>query len=666
MSARRIAPWAAVLVTIASATVALVLDAHAGEHADGAVAAVPWIAATFASVGIGFLVATRRPGNPIGWLLLVNGLVLILHAVVSTYVNYAVQEDPGALPGGEWAVLIEQRSWPTLFVAFTAIAFVFPDGRLLPTRRWRRMAIVGIASFAVLIVVALFEREKYPAELAHMASPLPELPEALVGIAFMLSALGTLVTLVASVVAVGTRMRRSTGVERQQLKWLAYAAALVPASVLACFVENRVTGNEGIVTTVGTGVALGAFPLGVGIAVLRYRLYEIDRLINRTLVYALLTAGLAATFALVSLSVGVAIGSGSTVATAAATLAVAALFGPLRSRVQLAVDRRFDRARYDALRRIVRFLEDLRAGRAAPEEIGAVLAEAVGDPGLELLFWLPDEAIHVDADGREAEPAVGSGRVCTPVRRGDLPLASIVHDAALAERPDLLDGVIRWAGLAVEIGRLRVEVRRRLAEVEDSRARIVTAGYEERRRLERDIHDGAQQRLVSIGLALRHVQGRLPGDGEEAALLHETVAEVGRAIDELRELARGVRPPGLDDGLGPALGQLASRSRLRTSVEATKERFDDRIETAAYFVASEALANAAKHAGASSVRIVAARQNGTLKVSVRDDGVGGARPGEGTGLAGIADRVAALGGHLSVDSPAGAGTVVTAELPCAS
>ena len=252
------------------------------------------------------------------------------------------------------------------------------------------------------------------------------------------------------------------------------------------------------------------------------------------------------------------------------------------------------------------------------------------------------------------------------MRRGALSLGTVVHDPALGERPDLLDSVIGAAGLAIEIARLRVEVRRQLAEVEESRARIVTAGYEERRRLERDLHDGAQQRLVSIGLALRHAQAQLPTGSAPAATLDATVAELARAIEELRELARGVRPAGLDDGLAHALRELASRSRLRTSVEVTEERFGDTIETAAYFVASEALANAAKHAGASHVLLRAARSNGSLVVSVDDDGVGGAAPSGGSGLAGMADRVAALGGVVTVVSPAGRGTVVTAELPCGS
>ena len=192
----------------------------------------------------------------------------------------------------------------------------------------------------------------------------------------------------------------------------------------------------------------------------------------------------------------------------------------------------------------------------------------------------------------------------------------------------------------------------------------MTAGYEERRRLERDLHDGTQQRLVSIGLALRHVQGRLPTSSREAEELDASVAELGDAIGELRELARGVRPAGLDDGLGSALRELGSRSPLRVRIKATRERFDDRLETAAYFVASEALTNAAKHANASVVTVSAARRNGKLVVSIRDDGVGGAVTSEGSGLDGMSDRVAALGGSITLASPPGQGTIVTAELPC--
>jgi signal transduction histidine kinase len=589
--------------------------------------------------------------------------VLTTLGVAGAYADYAVLEDPGALPGGDWAVLFSERGWPALFVAVTAIAYVFPDGRL-PSPRWRRVAILAAASFAVLIVVALVSTDRYSERFRAVSSPLPDLPESVVSVPFLISGLGAFAGLVAAVLALRLRFKRSSGVERLQLKWLAYAAGLVPAAVVASIIESSIAGGEGAVTAIATSLALTAIPVAIGIAVMRYRLYDIDRLVNRTLVYVTMTAGLAAIFAAVSLVLGVAIGSGSTLPTAAATLAVALVFGPLRSRVQILVDRRFDRARYEGLRKIERFLAELRAGRAAPEATGEVMADAIGDPSLELFFWLPAEQIHVDASGRAVEELPAAGAARTPVRRGALQLATVVHDRALGWRPDLLESVIGAAGLAIEIARLRVEVRRRLAEVEESRARIVTAGYQERRRLERDLHDGAQQRLVSIGLALRHVQGRLPAPSREAEELDATVAALAEAIEELRELARGVRPAGLDDGLAAALRELAARSPLATTVDATLERFDDSLETAAYFVASEALTNAAKHADASDVSVSAGRRNGNLVVSVRDDGLGGAVPSEGSGLAGMIDRVAALGGTLTVDSPPGRGTLVTAELPC--
>ena len=653
-------PW------IAAAGISLLLvsggllDALSG-HGVGLATALAWSAVALISTGFGLLVATRRRRHPIGWLLLANGAVLAAIAFGSGYAVYAVLGHPGALPGGIWAVLLSDRLWPLLFASVTAIAWVFPDGRL-PSPRWRPWALGAGVSYAVLTVCTLLANEPYSAPFSEVTDrPLPQLPESVIGVPMTIAGLGSIGALVGAVAAVRARLRRSTGIERSQLRWLAYAAAFIPATVAACLVEIAVTGDDGAVTTAGTVLALTAVPAAVGTAILRYRLYEIDRLINRTLVYVALSAALAAVFAAISLGAGVAVGSGSTVATAAATLAVALLFGPLRARVQLLVDRRFDRDRYAGLQTVERFLDELRAGRAAPEATGAMLAEALGDPDLELRFRL-DGDVEVDATGRAVEDPDPAARVRTPVRRGGLPLATVLHDPALAERPDLLDSTIGAAGLAIEIARLRVEVRRQLAEVEASRARIVTAGYEERRRLERDLHDGAQQRLVSIGLALRHLQHRLP----DPAPVDAVVIEVSRAIEELRELARGVRPAGLDDGLGHALRELAARSRLKTRIDVTDERFEDRIETAAYFVASEALTNAAKHARAETVAVAATRRNGSLVVRVRDDGVGGAVPSEGSGLAGITDRVAALGGSVSVSSPPGAGTEVVAELPCGS
>jgi signal transduction histidine kinase len=591
--------------------------------------------------------------------------VLTVMGIAETYAAYALLEDPGALPGADWGVLISERAWPLLFAPLTAIAWVFPDGRL-PGPRWRPYAIAAVIAFAVFTVLALLSTEPYSDRFPGASSPLPELSTWVADAVRTIAGLGALASMFAGAAAVVIRFRRSSGVEREQVKWFAFAAALVPAAVVICLGEIAITGRDGPVTLAAFLAVLVAVPLAIGVAVMRYRLFEIDRLISRTLVYVALSAGLVAVFAAVSLVLGVVIGSGSSVATAAATLTVALLFGPLRRRLQLLVDRRFDRARYAGLRTVERFLADLRDGRAAPEDTESVLAEALGDPGLKLLFRLPGGEDEVDAAGRTVRGVDGSGHARTPVERGGAPLATLVHDAALAERPDLVESVVTAAGLAIEIARLGIEVRRQLAEVEESRARIVTAGYEERRRLERDLHDGAQQRLVSIGLSLRHAQAQLPEASPASGTLDAAVGELARAIGELRELARGVRPAGLDDGLARALGELVSRSPLPASVEVTEERFADSVETAAYFVASEALANAAKHAGASRVVVRAARRNGSLVVSVGDDGVGGAVPSTGSGLAGMADRVAALGGSVRVESPPGRGTVVTAELPCGS
>ena len=246
---------------------------------------------------------------------------------------------------------------------------------------------------------------------------------------------------------------------------------------------------------------------------------------------------------------------------------VAVAFRPLRGRVQDAVDRRFSRARYDALRRIASFLEDLRAGRAAPEQIEPVLREVLSDPGLELRFFLPESELYVDSRERpvsERRRTDAYGRpLRAPASRSDM----VVHDPIDEERPGLLEEVVEAAGLAIEIARLRVELRRQLDEVEASRARIVSAGYEERRRIERDLHDGAQQRLVSVGLALRHAQRELRSPERPAG---RSTARSGTSPLRSRNCASslgGSDRAQLDEGLAAALRDLAARAPLRVEVE---------------------------------------------------------------------------------------------------
>ena len=253
------------------------------------------------------------------------------------------------------------------------------------------------------------------------------------------------------------------------------------------------------------------------------------------------------------------------------------------------------------------------------------------------------------------------------MQRAGAPLAIVLHNAPPDEPAGMLREMVEEAGLAIEIARLRAELRRQLQEVEASRARIVAAGYEERRRIERDLHDGAQQRLVSIGLALRHAQHELapPPDATSAAL-DGAVRELALAIEELRELAQGVRPARLDDGLASALGELAARSPLPVDVNASAERFPADIEAAAYFIACEGLTNAVKHARATRVTVTAERTDGKLVISISDDGIGGANTSRGSGLSGLSDRVQAHRGALRLERGDGAGTTLVAELPCGS
>ena len=407
--------------------------------------------------------------------------------------------------------------------------------------------------------------------------------------------------------------------------------------------------------------------VAVGIAVVRYRLYAIERMINRTLVYVTLTLLLAAAYGATALVVGIAIGRGSDWVAAAGTLVAALAFRPLRARVQAIVDRRFDRARSDGLRAMRAFENDVREGSRAPEEIGTVLARALRDPLAEVIFWLPASETYATAAGDLARELPEDGRARSEITREGVLTAVVLHDPALLHRRATLQDVLAAGALSAEIARLRVELRLQLQEVQASRVRIVEAGYEERRRLERDLHDGAQQRLVSLGLQIRRMQRSLPPESRVLApALDQIVGEVGSAIGDLRQIAAGVRPARLDDGLAAALHDLARSAPIPVDVHAPIGRVSASVEAAAYFVVCEALTNTVKHAGASRVSLAARRENGTLVVHVADDGIGGARARRGSGLAGLGDRVSAHGGTLVIASPDGGGTRIEVAIPCDS
>jgi len=648
----RITAWAVALTTCAIFA-GLVLG-WGPELTDDERWAYPLAFVALAPAIVGLLIAIRQPRNVIAWILLVGS--------VSSSPFYLYIPDEG------WSLQFSRAMWPLLYAWPIAVTYVFPNGRLL-TRRWRWVAAGAIFSFVAFLTVAMFDNDPFDPPRSAVHNPMAGVhhPGWLdwIWVPFWI---GTLASLFAGAIAIRLRLRRSSGVERLQTLWIAWAAILIPLGLLTCFAGwgIGVPFADAAVLVILMLIPI-ALAVSVGTAVIRYRLYAIERLVNRTAVYGALTLLLAAMYIAITLVAGVAVGRGSDWVTAGATLVVALSFRPLRARVQGIVDRRFDRARSDGLRAVQEFENDVREGTRAPEEIGAVLAQALRDPLAELVFWLPESETYATSSGQLVAALPDDGRARSEITREGALTGVLLHDPALLERRSSLRDILAAGALSAEIARLRVEVRLQLQEVQASRVRIVEAGYEERRRLERDLHDGAQQRLVSLGLQIRRMQRSLPREaGILAPALDQIVNEVGSAIGDLRQIAAGVRPARLDDGLAAALHDLARTAPIPVDVEAAIGRVAASVEAAAYFVVCEAITNAVKHSSATRIELTARREKGTLRVSVVDDGVGGARARRGSGLAGLDDRISAHGGTLAIASPQGGGTRIDVALPCDS
>jgi signal transduction histidine kinase len=309
---------------------------------------------------------------------------------------------------------------------------------------------------------------------------------------------------------------------------------------------------------------------------------------------------------------------------------------------------------------------ELRAN-PAPEQLRDALAHALRDPSVTLGYWLPEYETYADLDGQPIELPDDGGRATTLVERDGAQLAALVHDAALREEPALLEAVCAAAELALENARLQSEVRARLEELRGSRARILEAAQTERQRLERDLHDGAQQRLVTLSMELGALGARLDANQETRQALDQVRRQVVESLQELRELARGIHPAVVTaHGLEVALKSLVARTSgpVRLSL-ALAGRMPEAVEVAAFYLVSETLTNVARHANASNVTVDLRQADGALVIEVVDDGVGGANTDGGSGLRGLADRVETLGGRLRVWSPTGGGTRIRAEIPCA-
>lgn len=338
-----------------------------------------------------------------------------------------------------------------------------------------------------------------------------------------------------------------------------------------------------------------------------------------------------------------------------ATLPLALLAGLLRTRLDQA--------------RVGRLVVEL-SGVQRPSVNRQAMAAVLHDPTVQLVHWSAELDAYLDDDGVPVElPADESGRAVSLLEREGQPIGALVHDPALRDQPGLVRAVAAAAQMAVENENLAAELKVQLLEVEASRARIIAAADEERRRLEHDLHDGAQQRLLTLSFALKTAARRAQDypDDELTGALTSAEEQLRLGLAELRELAHGIRPPALTQGgLGAALESLAERAPIPVTVaSAPSSRYPQAVESTAYFVVSEALANAYKHAEAGQATVRAWEEDGELVVEVIDDGVGGADPGRGAGIRGLMDRVAALRGCLEVESATGRGTRLVARMPCA-
>jgi signal transduction histidine kinase len=303
-------------------------------------------------------------------------------------------------------------------------------------------------------------------------------------------------------------------------------------------------------------------------------------------------------------------------------------------------------------------------GEAKSGTVRGQLSRALGDPSLEIGYWLPDRAGFVDAAGRVLSlPDAGSGRSVTVVEGEGQPVAALVHDPAVLADPGLLEAVTAAAQLAAVNARLRAEVQVRVEELAASRRRILAARDEERRRLERRLHEGAEAQLGKLAVTLRRGQGLAAGEQTRNQIAHAQ-EQLGRTLEELRRLAQGLHPRVLaEQGLADALAALAKDVPVPVDLKVASTQLPQRVAVVAYFVCAEALTNIAKHAAAARVTVAITAADGRLRVEITDDGVGGADPRRGSGLRGLADRVETLGGTLQVDSTPGHGTRLTAEIP---
>jgi signal transduction histidine kinase len=572
---------------------------------------------------------------------------------------------------------------------FTYLLLLFPDGRL-PSRRWKPVPWLAAAALVITVIpVAITGWPIRGPILANIGEEAPAGASAAFKAAYDIQVLGIILTFVlgvASAASLVIRLRRASGDERAQLKWFAYASAFLVAAIIANSPLVGVGGN------VLPGIALMMVPAAIGIAMFRYRLYDIDVVINKTIVVAVLAAFVTAVYLAVVVGISRLIntaGEPNVLLSVVATAIVALAFQPLRERARRLADRVVYGKRATPYEVLSEFSERM-AGSYSTEDVlprmARILGEGTGATRTEV--WLrvgtqlqlaaswPEGAEPAKAPLPASEdelPEFPEADRAVPVRHqsellGALTLTKPPSEPVTPAEEKLLFDLASQAGLMLRNVRLTAELQARLVDLRASRQRLVAAQDQERRRLERDLHDGAQQQLVALAVKQRLVEGLVRKDPEMAAqMLGDLQADTTEALENLRDLARGIYPPLLaDKGLPAALEGHARKVHLPVTVETDGlGRYPQEVEAAVYFCCLEALQNIAKYADASHVSVNLSTEAGQLNFEVIDDGKGfdpESKP-QGSGLQGMADRLEALGGMLEVHSEPGTGTTVVGHVP---
>jgi signal transduction histidine kinase len=620
---------------------------------------------------VGFVLASRRPANRIGWLFLTAGLLLAIEAFGTQYGLRALVAAPGSLPAGR--VFAWFANWVGVFpIVMLALVFLlFPTGHLR-SRRWRPAVWFIAAVFALAAVVLLVTATRYWSDPFDTFSS--GLPAYLTATFFL-----TVVALVVGMTALVVRFARSSGEERLQLKCFAAAALLVVVTVIASFLANGAA-----VANVLSSLAVLCLYAAIAIAVLKYRLYDIDIVISKAVLYGSLAVFITAVYAALVVGVGTLAGNQrSPLLAALAAAVVAVAFQPARQWAGRLANRVVYGRRATPYQVLSDFAQRI-GGTYAAEEVLPQMAQivAAGTGSKRVTIWLRvGDKLHPEAssDGNQREgslrvdgqalPALPDGEISVPVvHQGELLGAiSITMPKDEPLRPageQLVTDVASQAGLALANAGLIEDLRA-------SRQRIVAAQDEARRRLERNIHDGAQQDLVALAIKLQLAETTVAADpAQTGPVFGELKADTAGALENLRDLARGIYPPLLADlGLTAALSAQASKSPLPVTVDADGiGRFGQDTESAVYFCCLEALQNTAKYAHATQARICLQAHHGTLQFTVSDDGTGydTSLTPMGSGLRNMADRLAALRGQLKIQSAPSRGTIITGHLPMRS